>query len=136
MLEEQTITLGDKLQFFANTTCSKFKTFELFKEAEKCQCHKAKKLQVENSDTHTTTGSTRQRKTFNMDTYKHHALRDYTETIRTYGTCNSYSTELVWLLWKGVFIVSNFLIYSRVNLNIVQLRHITLVQRAELTSSK
>lgn len=37
----------------------------------------------------------RRRKTMNLDTYKVHALGDYVETIRTYGTCDSYSTERV-----------------------------------------
>lgn len=34
-------------------------------------------------------------KSFNLNTYKIHALGDYTATIRKYGTTDSYSTELV-----------------------------------------
>lgn len=37
----------------------------------------------------------RRQKTWNLDTYKIHALGDYVETIRLYGTTDSYSTELV-----------------------------------------
>lgn len=37
----------------------------------------------------------RRRKTMNLNTYKVHALGDYVETIRKYGTTDSYSTELV-----------------------------------------
>lgn len=37
----------------------------------------------------------RRRKTMNLNTYKVHALGDYVETIRKYGTIDSYSTELV-----------------------------------------
>jgi hypothetical protein len=37
----------------------------------------------------------RRKKTFNLNTYKAHALRDYVETIRRYGTTDSYSTEPV-----------------------------------------
>lgn len=31
----------------------------------------------------------------NLNTYKVHALGDYVETIRRYGTCDSYTTETV-----------------------------------------
>ena len=37
----------------------------------------------------------RRKKTFNLNTYKAHALGDYVETIRRYGTTDSYSTEPV-----------------------------------------
>jgi hypothetical protein len=36
-----------------------------------------------------------QPKTLNLNTYKFHALGDYTSTIRRYGTTDSYSTEPV-----------------------------------------
>jgi hypothetical protein len=36
-----------------------------------------------------------QPKTLNLNTYKFHALGDYTSTIRQYGTTDSYSTEAV-----------------------------------------
>jgi hypothetical protein len=39
--------------------------------------------------------SKRRPKTFNLNTYKHHALGDYVSTIRKYGTTDSYSTEPV-----------------------------------------
>jgi hypothetical protein len=34
-------------------------------------------------------------KTFNLNTYKYHALADYASTIRAFGTTDSYSTERV-----------------------------------------
>ena len=37
----------------------------------------------------------RRPKTLNLNTYKYHALGDYTATIRRYGTTDSYSTEPV-----------------------------------------
>jgi hypothetical protein len=37
----------------------------------------------------------RQRKELNLNTYKHHALGDVANTIRRYGTTDSYSTEPV-----------------------------------------
>ena len=37
----------------------------------------------------------RQPKAFNLNTYKFHSLGDYANTIRQYGTTDSYSTQLV-----------------------------------------
>lgn len=37
----------------------------------------------------------RRQKTMNLDTYKIHSLGDYVDTIRHYGTTDSFSTELV-----------------------------------------
>lgn len=37
----------------------------------------------------------KQQKLLNLNTYKDHALGDYVETIRQYGTVDSYSTESV-----------------------------------------
>lgn len=38
---------------------------------------------------------TRLKKSLNLNTYKNHSLGDYTNTIRKYGTTDSYSTESV-----------------------------------------
>jgi hypothetical protein len=95
IFKELTTTLGDQLRFFASETCSNFETFELPREAAARQRRQSKKPQVDILDTDPNPGKTRRRKTINIDTYKHHALGDYVETIRTYGTSDSYSTELV-----------------------------------------
>jgi hypothetical protein len=53
---------------------------------------------VESEDTAPTAGvhdKSRRLKAFNINTYKIHALGDYTATIRRYGTTDSYSTEPV-----------------------------------------
>jgi hypothetical protein len=39
-------------------------------------------------------------KALNLNTYKHHALGDYTAAIQRYGTTDSYSTELVSILFR------------------------------------
>ena len=45
-------------------------------------------------------------KTLNLNTYKFHSLGDYTNTIRRYGTTNSYSTELVRIIFlNGLWIL-------------------------------
>jgi hypothetical protein len=43
----------------------------------------------------------RQQKQFNLNTYKHHALGDVANTIRRYGTTDSYSTEPVSLTFDS-----------------------------------
>jgi len=40
-------------------------------------------------------GGTQRPKTLNLNTYKWHALGDYADTIRNFGTTDSYSTEPV-----------------------------------------
>jgi hypothetical protein len=44
--------------------------------------------------------SGKRRKTFNLLTSKLHALGDYVETIKAFGTTDSYSTQIVRL--RGV----------------------------------
>ena len=51
---------------------------------QRCKPKKPSTLNVQE-----TTEGTRQKETFNMNMYKHHALRDYMEAIRTYGMCDS-----------------------------------------------
>jgi len=41
------------------------------------------------------TAEGRRPKKFNLQTYKYHSLGDYPDTIRQYGTSDSYSTEPV-----------------------------------------
>lgn len=43
---------------------------------------------------------TRLKKSLNLNTYKNHSLGDYTETIRRYGTTDSYSTEAVNIIFS------------------------------------
>ena len=91
-LEEVTAALGDKLRLFQSHICMAYDTFELPREAAARQRREVIK-QCGESSKHLDNG--RRRKTFNLNTYKHHALGDYVHMIRTYGTCDSYSTELV-----------------------------------------
>jgi hypothetical protein len=99
IFEELTTALGDQLRFFATKICSDYNTFELPRETAARNRKKSKKSQSDASGIDNTLDnkpeSNRRRKPFNMDTYKHHALGDYVESIRAYGTCDSYSTEPV-----------------------------------------
>jgi hypothetical protein len=100
--------MGTKFREFKRSTCASFKTYELPKERAKRQRAKAKKekltksAQLKEADTEVDTVSAQgqdepswKEKTFNLETYKYHALADYAATIKTYGTTDSYSTESV-----------------------------------------
>jgi hypothetical protein len=90
ILSATTNSLGQQFRTFVNTTCFAFDTHELDREVNARKRRKAKKS---GADTVTTTS--RRRKTFSLDTYKFHSLGDYAATIEMYGTCDSYTTEVV-----------------------------------------
>lgn len=89
LFRQTTVTLGQKFRAFVKDTCSAFNTRELQREADARARRQAK------NGTTAGTNSTRRPRTFNLQTYKFHALGDYEATIRRYGTTDSYSTEIV-----------------------------------------
>ena len=103
ILDKLTTTLGSQFRNFQKHTCSNFKTFELKQEASARQHRNSKR----EKKTGTKQGSQSKGKesaaaasqlkvkSFNLATYKMHALGDYVDTIRMYGTTDSYSTEPV-----------------------------------------
>ncbi|KAI0054779.1 hypothetical protein BV25DRAFT_1816540 [Artomyces pyxidatus] len=102
-------SLGEELRYFKDVTCSAFRTLELAREAEKRTRRANKKKakvsgipgsaasEVPDSQPMPALGKAleneRKSKTFNMNTYKCHALADYSSTIRMFGTTDSYTTE-------------------------------------------
>lgn len=69
-------------------------------------------------------GPTRRLKSLNLNTYKYHSLGDYADTIRKYGTTDSYSTELVRCLFSTYILIYTITTtHHRVNLNIVPPNH-------------
>jgi len=127
VMDDVTVSLGEKLRTFNDLTCSAFVTRELKREFNARTRREAKKTaakptstakryqrdigQLSRFDTDTVhqprdpstsepenplvDNKARLLKKFNLNTYKCHALGDYTTTIRRYGTTDSYSTELV-----------------------------------------
>ena len=90
--------LGQRLRHFQLKTCAAFNTQELKREAECCQHHAQENLKnLQGNSTVMAAASTphvsRRLKTFNLQTYKLHALSNYLSSIRRYGTTDSYSTE-------------------------------------------
>jgi hypothetical protein len=102
-LEKTTATLGVLLRCFAKLTCASFKTTELPRESAARRRRRAangKKPTVNPSNG--TTGESSAAKPggpklkfFNLNTFKLHSLGHYADTIRRFGTTDSYSTQIV-----------------------------------------
>jgi hypothetical protein len=98
-LENITVLMTDQFRIFVHETCSKIVTYELKNEQDarnrrssRTKSKGKKPAKPQSVDNRT---SDRQRRHFNIDTYKFHALGDYVDNIRLFGTTDSYSTELV-----------------------------------------
>lgn len=95
LLDAATVLLGKQLRHFEKYTCAAFDTYELKREAERRQRQQLRNLAGNGEATASTPQTARRRKTFNLKTYKLHALGDYSTCIRRFGTTDSYSTEPV-----------------------------------------
>lgn len=94
ILDKETTVVGRLLRNFNTNTCPQFKTKELRREAEARQRLQAKK-QPKGGQSLSSSAPSRKPRTFNLNTYKIHAMGDYVENIKMYGTTDSYSTEPV-----------------------------------------
>jgi hypothetical protein len=100
-LDNATTRIGAQFRKFANHTCPAFDTRELEREKaartrrllKKAKAGKGSKDPVPEPLAATSEGP--RSKKFSLQTYKYHALGDYVETIRRYGTTDSFSTEIV-----------------------------------------
>lgn len=105
IFDEVTSDIGAEFRVFERDTCSAFKTRELPRESNARMRRRRKK---ESGEPARTRGGTSVpalegsgdfeeplSKKFNLQRYKHHALGDYPNAIRQFGTTDSYSTELV-----------------------------------------
>ena len=91
ILDQTTVRIGSEFRAFAAKTCLKFDTKELRRETEARKHRQSKAGKKSKSDGPLP-------KTFNLQTYKYHSLGDYANTIRCFGTTDSFSTEPVGLL--------------------------------------
>jgi hypothetical protein len=95
VMDGVTTALGTEFRDFQMKVCPAYATRELKREEE---ARKRRQIRTDTSrqaTPHFAGNNGRTRKIFNVETYKFHALGDYVETIRRYGTTDSYSTELV-----------------------------------------
>lgn len=91
--EQLTGDLGILLRHFSVVTCVNFRTTELPRE-------KAARLRRAannpgSAPAPAASGTGPRIKTFNLNTYKLHALGDYPQTIRERGTTDNYTTQRV-----------------------------------------
>lgn len=114
-MEESTTVLGRFIRRFANKTCSSFDTKELPSETSARGRQKVaseRKKAEARGEAPAANVSSRQFKattrTFNMETYKLHALGDYVKTIRRFGTTDSYSTQMVSIFSFFYFMQSHY----------------------------
>ena len=88
--EQLTVDLGVLLRHFAEVTCKGFNTMELPRET-RARIRRA--ADMPGSGGGSTSGA--KPKTFNLNTYKLHALGDYPQAIRERGTTDNYTSQWV-----------------------------------------
>lgn len=82
---------------FQEMTCSTYQTIELPQEIT-ARSHRRAALTAKEGVTAAPINLKVRLKHLNLTTYKYHALADYLDTIRRYGTTDSYTTHLVGIL--------------------------------------
>ncbi|KAG2128297.1 uncharacterized protein EDB93DRAFT_1096171, partial [Suillus bovinus] len=87
-------SLTRQLRKFCHHICDHYITFELPKE--KAAWHRRLGQAHNKSRPTDTSSSSPKKKSFNMKTYKFHALGDYVQSIKFFGTTDSFTTQIVW----------------------------------------
>jgi hypothetical protein len=95
-LDTSTTRLGRYMRHFKSFTCKAFRTTEL--PHEETARRRRTAAMNPTSDQAAVASLDPRTKKLNLNTYKWHALGDYTSTIRRYGTTDNYSTQTVSLL--------------------------------------
>jgi len=94
-----TATLGQTVRKFLRTTCEYYHTTELPHESAVRGRREAslasKQLASSSKGKGKAVSSGPKLKKLNLNTYKYHALGDYPNTIRQFGTTDSFSTQVV-----------------------------------------
>ncbi|KAJ7668960.1 hypothetical protein B0H17DRAFT_904270, partial [Mycena rosella] len=89
-----TTELGSQARHFVRTTCKDYTTYELPQEYNRRARRQAKKNSKSKS-AQTAQKSAKERKAWNLCTYKWHSMGDYPDAIVDFGTTDSYSTQIV-----------------------------------------
>ncbi|XP_006454215.1 hypothetical protein AGABI2DRAFT_62391 [Agaricus bisporus var. bisporus H97] len=89
LLDDATVELGEHLRKFRDGTCSHYYTEELPRQ-EATRGHQKAKLVGASS----LPGKDRGFRSFNLSTYKLHALGDYAASIWLFGTSDGFSTQI------------------------------------------
>ena len=105
LLQQSLRSLSDQLRHFQQHTCPAFHTHELPNEA-------AQRQRREIAD-HTAGHRKKEPKSvlllkmFNLDIYKFHALGNYVDMIKRFGTTDSYTTQVVSQLLNSLHLSTN-----------------------------
>ena len=104
-LENSTARLGDLLRVFQTDICSKYQTFDLPAEEAARARRKAAAMKKDSAVAVASvqtakgkgkeSGSRRQPRKFNLNTYKVHSLGGYAKAIRLYGSPDGYNSQVV-----------------------------------------
>jgi len=101
ILDQTTIAIGTEFRAFANKICPLFDTRELKREAAARRRRHARGTKSSRT-THSTEKPLKEqseepprRRIFSLRSYKYHSMGDVSNTIREYGTSDSFSTEPV-----------------------------------------
>ncbi|KIK15562.1 hypothetical protein PISMIDRAFT_114970 [Pisolithus microcarpus 441] len=92
-LDEALKRLAAEIRRFQRTTCDAFKTHELLSEV--AARHRQQQAQSKLEFPKKPASLAARLKSFNILTYKFHALGDYTRSIRMFGSTDSYMTQTV-----------------------------------------
>lgn len=92
-LDETFRCLSRQLRKFRNFTCAAFTTMELPKEQSARERNATGQRSVFDNPDPESGG--RKAKKFNLNTYKFHAMGDYLQTIRLFGTVDSFTSQIV-----------------------------------------
>ncbi|KIJ57658.1 hypothetical protein HYDPIDRAFT_103998, partial [Hydnomerulius pinastri MD-312] len=90
-----TTSLSKAVRKFQRTTCSFYHTTELPQEYAARGRRQAALTAKQPKPSGAKSSTAPKAKKLNLETYKYHALGDYPNTIRRYGTTDSYSTQTV-----------------------------------------
>lgn len=95
-LEDMTTELGKLMRDFEHSICSQFQTYELPREVEaRKRREEARRLGLGADPVPASSAGGKRTKTFNLFTYKWHALGDYVSAIRLFGGTDGFSSQLV-----------------------------------------
>jgi len=96
VLDNVTVLFARALRHFKEVTCPCFNTVETDREYNARRRGAERRMSHQQANTEQLPGTSGKRhKTFNLLTSKLHALGDYVETIKVFGTTDSYSTQIV-----------------------------------------
>jgi hypothetical protein len=103
LFQAATSSLSASIRRFLKTTCESYLTQELPKEAAARGRRKAALAAKGSSSVSSSKANTGPKwKKLNFKTYKYHALADYPDTIRRFGTTDNYNTQTVRLISSSI----------------------------------